>query len=81
MRGILQTRYFGVAWWLRAVANFREPPHAKSGMMGDVLMYATNPCCLTLEAPRLESTLYLRQGTPNWSVPTVRSAPCPPITP
>ncbi len=73
MRGILQTRYFGVAWWLRAVANFREPLHAKSGMMGDILMYASYQACyLTLEVTGLEPTLYLPQGTPNWSVPTVR---------
>ncbi len=41
MLGILQMRYFWVAWRLHAVANFLEPPHAKSGMMGDILMYAS----------------------------------------
>jgi hypothetical protein len=59
--------------------NFREPPHAKSGTMGAFLYtLATKPCCLTLQVTRLEPTLCSSWKTPNWSVPTVRSAPCPP---
>src|ERR671912_2560379 len=57
-----------------------EDPHTRSpaGWGTFLCTLATKPCCLTLEVTMLEPTLYLPQGTPNWSVDTVDSAPCPP---